>query len=68
LSAVWLLDAGTDRRNAKPFAHAYVRLSLNGGDRMSEGSQRKIYQKVAAALMITWITFGLLQLMGWIKV
>ena len=66
-SVAWWLDAGTDRRNSKSFAPPYVS-SLNGGDEMSEVGERKIYQKIAGALMVACVTFGFLQLMGWIKI
>jgi hypothetical protein len=66
-SVAWSLDAGTDGRNSKPFAPPYV-ASLNGGDEMSEVGERKIYQKIAGALMAACVTFGFLQIMGWIKV
>jgi len=35
---------------------------------MSEVGERKIYQKIAGALMVACVTFGFLQLMGWIKI
>ena len=35
---------------------------------MDEAAQRRIYRNVAMTLMVGAIVFGLVQLMGWIRV
>ena len=47
---------------------APIKFRFNGGRRMDEAAQRKLYRNIALAIMVACIVFGFVQLMGWIRV